>query len=176
MGGATARAAPAARSRAPRDLLIRELSPSQRAVLPFVFGRLGARSRRQRFLGAKQRLHEHEIDRLIDVDHWHREALIAWTPAPRTPVGVARYSRRERFDRAELAIAVVDEWQRRGVGRALLLELSGRALRAGVRRFELSALIDNPGAMALARQAGPLRLVALDGGVAEMVVDIAPPA
>ncbi len=161
-----------ARSNAPCDLLIRELSPSQRAVLPFVFERLGAGSRRQRFLGAKQRLHANEIDRLIDVDHWHREALVAWTPVPRTPVGVARYSRRERFDRAELAITVVDDWQRRGVGRALLLALGARALRAGVRCFELSTLMDNHGAMALARQAGRLRLIALDGGIAEMIVDI----
>ncbi len=154
-------------------LVIRELSPHGRAVLPFVFGRLGARSRQQRFLAVKQRLHAHEIERLIDVDHWHREALVAWTPPPRAPVGVARYSRREQFDRAELAVAVVDEWQRRGVGRALLEALSRRALRAGVRHFELSTLIDNHGAMALVRHAGPLQPIALEGGVAEMIVDVA---
>jgi len=162
----------ASRSSAPRDLLIRELSPSQRAVLPFVFERLGARSRRQRFLGAKQRLHDREIGRLIDVDHWHREALVAWTPVPRAPVAVARYMRREEFDRAELAIAVVDEWQRRGVGRALLLALAGRALGAGIRHLHFSTLADNRGAVALARHAGAVQLVDLDGGVAEMVVDI----
>lgn len=158
---------------APCDLVIRELSPCQRAVLPFVFERLGARSRRQRFLGAKQRLHEREIDALIDVDHWHREALVAWTPVPRSPVAVARYTRCERFDRAELAIAVVDEWQRRGVGRALLLALSARAVSAGIRRLHFSTLAGNLGAVALARRAGPLQLVDLDDGVAEMVVDIA---
>ncbi len=137
-----------------------------------MFERLGARSRQQRFLGAKQRLHDREIDRLIDVDHWHREALVAWTPAPRAPVAVARYVRREEFDRAELAVAVVDEWQRQGVGRALLLALSGRALSAGIRRLHFCTLVDNRGAVALARHVGQLQLIGVDSGVAEIVVDI----
>src|SRR5271155_1689525 len=120
----------------PAGVLIRELASFDRAAIAFAFGRLGEQSRYQRFLAVKPRLSERELDRLTAVDHWHHEALIAWSPPPpRAPIAVARYVRQADFDAAELAIAVSDDWQRRGVGRALLLGLRERAMRAGVRRF-----------------------------------------
>ena len=59
---------------------------------------------------------------------------------------------------AEVAIAVDDEWQRRGIGRRLLTELVGRARAEGVTR--LLAYVD--------AQNGPvLAWIAPAGGVAE---------
>jgi RimJ/RimL family protein N-acetyltransferase len=154
-------------------LEIRELAACERACLRFVFARMGERSRHQRFLGFKKQLSDRELAALASVDHWHREALVAFTRAPRTPVGVARYERRARFDRAELAVAVVDAHQREGVGRALVDELSRRALAAGIRGFGFTTLAENRAAFALAREIGPLRRVASDAGVTQMLVEIA---
>ncbi len=153
-------------------LLIRELTPADRAALAFAFGRLGARSRHQRFLGIKTTLSAGELNRLTSIDHWHHEALIAWSPPPRSPVGVARYMRCEEFDRAELALAVVDAWQRRGVGRALLAALAARARRAGVRRFTATLLRDNRGALALARELGRCTVVSDCADVATLMVEL----
>jgi RimJ/RimL family protein N-acetyltransferase len=98
--------------------------------------------------------------------------LIAFTARPRTPVGVAEYIRLDTFDVAEVAIAVVDRWQRHGVGEALLDALRVRALAAGVRRFEATMLRDNHGARALARRLGGYSTVAPRQNVVEVIVEL----
>jgi acetyltransferase len=153
---------------APVGLLIRELRAADRVALGLIFRRLGERSRYQRFLGIKRELGARELDHLTDVDHWHREAVIAWSPVPRAPIGVARYVRCEEFDLAELAITVVDDWQRRGVGGELSLALRERALRVGIHRFTATMLRSNRGALALARRLGPDAVVRTHGDVVEL--------
>jgi GNAT superfamily N-acetyltransferase len=51
---------------------------------------------------------------------------------------------------AEIAVEVIDDWQRRGVGRSLLAELRMSALRAGCRRLEWFAFESNRAVAALA--------------------------
>lgn len=152
----------------PCGLLIRELERGDRPALSLIFRRLGDGSRYQRFLGVKNALSTPELRYLTELDHWHRDAVIAWSLSPRTPVGVARYVRSEEFDAAEIAVTVVDAWQRRGVGRLLLLELRERALRAGINRFVATMFRDNKGAVALARSFGPTTSTRKYGGVVEL--------
>jgi acetyltransferase len=149
-------------------VLLRELTPADRPALVFMFRRLGETSRYQRFLGIKRELSARDLEWLTDVDHWHREAVMAWSPRPRAPIGVARYVRCDEFDVAELAITVVDDWQDRGIGSALLGMLRERAIRAGIRRATATVLRDNPGALALARRFGSWTVTGAQGGVMEM--------
>jgi GNAT superfamily N-acetyltransferase len=153
--------------------VIRELTAADRAALAFIFGRLGAESRYQRFLTAKRELDAPELDFLTAVDHWHHEALIAFSPAPRMPVAVARYVRTADFDGAEPAIAVADAWQRRGIGAELMLALRERALRAGIATFSATLLRSNGGALAVARLAGPVTVIRAEGDVLEVLVRLA---
>src|SRR6185437_8992523 len=60
----------------------------------------------------------------------------------RDGVGVARYVR-TGSDVAEPAVLVVDDWQGRGVGTALLQQLIERAQAEGIRRFEAPILSSN---------------------------------
>jgi RimJ/RimL family protein N-acetyltransferase len=150
------------------ELLIRPLADTDLAALQFMFRRLGEDSRYQRFLGPKHRLGSADLDILMRISHWHREALIAWSPRPRPRIGVARYARREEFDLAEVAVTVVDEWPRRGVGAELVTALRDRALRAGIRRFAVTLFRDNRGALALVRRFGPAETTIRDGGVVEL--------
>ena len=119
----------------PPRITIRPLEPSDRRIVAFTFGHLSERSRFQRFFAPKPALSPRDMSRLLNVDHWHHEALIAFSPPPRAPIGIARYIRLDEFDAAEVAIAVVDGWQHRGVGIALLAALTERARSAGIRRF-----------------------------------------
>jgi acetyltransferase len=148
-------------------LVIEPLATADRAVLRFVFAHLGPASRYGRFHAIKPELHREDLDLLTDVDHWHAEALVAWSPVPRAPIGVARYVRGEDFDLAEVAFAVADAWQGRGVGSALGLALRERALRAGIRRFSAIVLGENRAGLALARRLGA-NSVATAAGVVEM--------
>ena len=115
-------------------ITIRELRPSDQRAFAFTFGHLSDRSRYQRYLSPKPFLSARELSHLLDVDHWHHEALIAYSPPPRAPIGVARYVRLDEFDTAELAIEVADAWQGHGVGTALLAALQERAIGEKCRR------------------------------------------
>ena len=171
--GGGQRSKPAREFTAPRppgpiDLLLRVVTPGDRRALRFMFDRLSPSSRQQRFLRAKNELSAHELEELTRLDHWHHEALIAWSLVPRVPIGVGRYVRGDEFDIAEVAITVTDEWQRRGVGRQLLFELRDRARRAGIRRFSVAMLRSNKGALRLAHELGPCRLVRCSDGIVQL--------
>jgi hypothetical protein len=58
------------------------------------------------------------------------------------------------------------------VGRALLLALSARAHRAGIRRFTATLLWDNRGAVTLAHELDPSSVVTGRDGVAELLVEL----
>ena len=160
----------------PPHITIRPLEPSDRRIVAFTFGHLSERSRFQRFFAPKPALSPRDMSRLLNVDHWHHEALIAFSPRPRAPIGIARYIRVDEFDAAEVAIAVVDGWQHRGVGIALLAALTERARSAGIRRFQMSMLRDNVAARALAKKLGPLTepptVIAAAGNVVELSYSI----
>lgn len=153
-------------------VVIREVTRADRAAIAFSFNHLGKESLHQRFFTPISRPARREIDRLIMVDHWHQEALIAFASEPRTPVGVAEYVRLEVFDVAEAAVAVVDRWQHQGVGHALLEALRVRALGAGVRHFEITMLRGNKAALALAHRLGPCTPRAARHTLLELVVDL----
>jgi len=153
-------------------ITIRELQASDRRALMFTFQHLSERSRFQRFFAAKPVLSARDMSRLLSVDHWHHEALIAYSPRPRAPIGIARYIRLDEFDAAEVAVEVVDGWQHRGVGIALLAALTERARSAGIRRFHMSMLRDNVAARALVRHFGPTTVVAAAGNVVDLTYSL----
>jgi RimJ/RimL family protein N-acetyltransferase len=75
-------------------------------------------------------------------------------------------------DVAELAIAVVDHWQGRGLGTELLHELARRASEEGVRRFSASVLEGNSAMLSLLRDLGDVEVVDRDYGVVELLMDL----
>ena len=153
-------------------IAIDELHSFDRAAVAFSFRALGELSRYQRFGSVKRTLTARELDYLTVVDHWHHEALIARSLEPRAPIGIARYIRSDRFDVAEVAVEVVDQCQRQGVGRALMQALRERALAAGIRRFTATMLADNRGALATARGLGRHRVIGVYGGVTELEIEL----
>jgi RimJ/RimL family protein N-acetyltransferase len=153
-------------------MTVRPLDRSDRAAVAFVFARLSARSRYQRFMFPRRDPTRAELERLVSIDHWHQESVIAFAEAPRRPIGEARYVRLDEFDVADIAVEVIDDWQRRGVGRALLRELRDRALRAGIRHFHASMLAENRGARVLCDGLGRTEVVGLDHGALELVIHL----
>jgi len=107
------------------------------------------RSRRARFNGPKPRLTSADLEQLARVDAT-RHVLVAYVARDPRPVAVARLAR--AGSSAEIAFAVVDEYQQRGIGSALTEELLADARAAGV--TEITALVssDNPAALALLRR------------------------
>ena len=114
-----------------------------------------------------------ELRYLTEVDHHAHEALVALDPATGAIAGVARFVRSEAEPHvAELAIAVVDDWQGRGLGTELLHELARRASEKGVRRFSASVLEGNRAMLSLLRDLGDVEVVDREYGVVELLMDL----
>jgi GNAT superfamily N-acetyltransferase len=149
----------------------RDLRPTDRAALAAIFERLGPHSRRQRFLGAKPMLTPRELSALAAVDGFHHAGVIAF--ARGAAIGVARFVRSDDLQVADTAIAVIDQWQGRGVGRSLLAQLGACARRGGVRRFRWTALASNGAVDALTSGLADRRRVGGSHGVVEWTASIA---
>ena len=142
------------------QVVIRPVGRADAPLLADGFARLSPESRRMRFLRRKDELTPAEVRYFTDVDHHDHEALGALDRAGGRGVGVARYVRDTGDPQsAEIAVTVVDDWQGRGLGAALLARLSGRARAAGIRRFTALVSADNAAMTALLRRlcADPVR-------------------
>ena len=156
----------------PAGLHIRPLEPSDRDGVAALFKRLSPESRRRRFLGPKPELSARELTYLTVVDHrWH-EALAAVDTSDGSIVAVARYAgHASRPAAADVAFAVVDELQRRGIGTALARCLSGRARVNGFAVLTASTLWENRPARALLRRLG-FRARGSQGSIIELELDL----
>jgi RimJ/RimL family protein N-acetyltransferase len=139
-------------------VLLRPISGDDKPLLADAFQRLSEESRQQRFLAPATELSPEDLEYLTEVDHRRHEAIVAIEPAEGRLVGVARYVQvpRER-EHAEVAVAVADDWQRRGVATALLGALSERARENGVERFRAYVSSDNQVVVDALERAGAVR-------------------
>ena len=154
-------------------VVVRPVRPDDRERLVAGFARLGAESRYQRFLAPMAELSEADITYLTDIDHHDHEALAAIDLETGEGVGVARFIRRaDRPDTAEAAVTVIDEWQGRGVGTALLDLLAARARAEGVARFTALLLAENRDMLDVLEVAGPVHVVGRDRGTIEIEAEL----
>jgi len=158
-----------------RTLRIRPIRVADAAALRAAFDRLSTESRRQRFLAMKNGLTDSELRYFTDVDHHDHEALVAVSRLTGRGVGVARYVRNPGApDTADLAVTVVDAWQGRGVGTALVRALTGRARCEGIRALTALMSFDNVRARQLLTAVpGTARLVERDGTTLAYEVELA---
>jgi GNAT superfamily N-acetyltransferase len=154
-------------------LVVRPVRPDDRALLLAGFERLGPESRYRRFLSPMPELTEDAVTYLTDVDHHDHEALAAIDPTTGDGVGVARFVRcAGRPDTAEAAVAVIDDWQGRGVGTALLDLLAQRARAEGIVRFTALLLAQNREMLELLEALGPVRVVDRQTGTIEIEAEL----
>jgi RimJ/RimL family protein N-acetyltransferase len=161
------------RAIATESLLIRPIAPDDKEALVAGFERLGEVSRYRRFLSAHARLSDSELRYFTEVDHHDHEALVAIDPDTGRGVGVARFVRSpEDPTAAEFAIAVVDDWQRNGVGSRLAFALAARAREEGITTFTATVFGDNDLMLALARDLGEVELVGRDSGTVLLAIEL----
>jgi GNAT superfamily N-acetyltransferase len=142
-------------SRSAVGIEIRPLAATDRAGLAAAFARLGEQTRWRRFRGLASRLSERDLDRLTRIDHHEHEALAAIAPDGGRIVGVARYiALPHDSGAAEVAVAVDDEWQGRGIGRRLMRELVDGARAEGYTRLLAYVGADNRTVLAWIARAG----------------------
>jgi RimJ/RimL family protein N-acetyltransferase len=152
----------AARTPTPRVMLhdgrlveVRPLERTDRERLAAAVSRLSDETRYLRFATPKPHLTERELDFLVGIDHHSHEAILAVDPSTGRGVAVVRYV--EVSDEpgvVEIAATVADEWQGRGLGRALLGQLAARAREEGYSTLRATVLAANQRSITMLRRAG----------------------
>ena len=127
-----------------RGITVRPLRAGETEAIQAVFDRLGPRSRLLRFGGAKNVLSPSDLELLSRVDGDHH-VLVALVEGE--PVGIARLVRDGSV--AEVAFAVADDLQGRGIGTVLVERLGEDARAAGITSFRADVAPDNSASHAL---------------------------
>jgi GNAT superfamily N-acetyltransferase len=127
-----------------RRIEIRAVRPDDQADMLAAVERTSAASLRRRFFAVKRFFTDKEISFFLNVDFVDHVALVAvLTEAGRTTiVGGGRYVL-VRPGTAEVAFAVVDEFQGQGVGAALMHHITAVARDAGLQELIAEVLPEN---------------------------------
>ncbi len=152
---------------------IRAIAAGDKDLLRTGFARLSAESRYRRFHSRDAQLGAEDLALLTEVDHNRHDAVIALAPAVGGALGVARYVRvpGER-EVAEVAVAVVDDLQGRGLGTALLRVLTDRAREQGIRRYRAVVAADHHRMIELLEHLGASPRESVDPGVVEFDIEL----
>jgi RimJ/RimL family protein N-acetyltransferase len=162
------------RTDGPGEVRLRRVPAAEAGrIVDSVFDGLSADSRFLRFHAPVPRLNELRR-RLIDLDGRRRAAVVAEVARPGhdpLPIGLARLAD-DGHGVADIAIEVVDSWQRQGIGRQLLAQLAELAAEIGYTELRGAVLPENVAMQRLARRAFPLARSHFDGDVLQLVVPL----
>lgn len=137
------------------------------------FARQSKQSVYNQFFGPRKELSEREVAHFTTVDFRDRMAFVVFVGEDMIAVG--RYDRIARTDEAEVAFAVSDEHQGRGLATLLLEYLATYAAGEGILQFAADTLIDNRRMLGVFRAAGFRREGGpIDYGVAHLRFDVEP--
>ena len=133
---------------------IRALRPDDRADLIAAVNRTSDRSLHRRFFGLKRSFTDQEAAFFVNVDFVNHVALVALIDEGRSVIaGGGRYIVVQP-GQAEVAFVVIDEYQGRGIGGALMRHLTSIACAAGLRTFIAEVLPENTSMLQLFKRSG----------------------
>jgi GNAT superfamily N-acetyltransferase len=149
-------------------VVVRHIRPSDAEELRRAFDRLSPESRYRRFFGGVPRLDDASLHYLTAVDGRDHVAIVATTDGPEpdgaTGLGVARFVRSQDDPTvAEAAVTVVDDSQRKGLGRLLATKLAEAARERGIHTFRADVLADNEPMRAIMSEVGAVEREASAG-------------
>jgi acetyltransferase len=135
---------------------IRPTRPSDASITQQFVRELSPQARYFRFMGTVRELTPRMLERFVRIDHACEAALVAITSRDgnKRQLGECRYAVCPGSDQCEFAVAVLDAWQRRGLGERLLSELIGIARRRGLRMMIGEVLASNAAMLGLALKLG----------------------
>lgn len=115
---------------------IRPVVPDDKDRIVAGLRSMSSQSRYLRFFADLTTLTDEQLEYLTEVDYDDHFAWVAEDADTGVGVGIARYVRLpDAPDEAEAAVAVVDDYQGRGIGRLLLQRLADTARAHGINRF-----------------------------------------
>jgi acetyl coenzyme A synthetase (ADP forming)-like protein len=152
---------------------VRPIRPDDAPAHRAFFAALSKESVYFRFFGPRFELSDAEVTRFTTVDYHDRMAFVA--VLGEAIIGVGRYDHLGSGTEAEVAFAVADEHQGRGIATLLLEYLAAYAADNGITRFSADTLLENRAMLDVFRSAGFRRESrSIDYGVVHLAFDIEP--
>jgi len=135
---------------------IRPTRPDDATIARDFVRELSAEARHCRFMGAVREFTPQLLTRFVQIDHAREVALVAVaTQAGRTrQLGECRYALFASGRDCEFAVAVLDSWQRRGLGQRLMSNLIAIARVRGLRAMIGDVFATNTAMLGLALKLG----------------------
>lgn len=149
---------------------VRALRPDDREGMRQALARMSRDSIVRRFFAPRPSFTAQEVARFLDVDFRDHVALVALVDGH--IVGGARYIVMSP-GRAEMACAVEDSHQGRGLGKLLLRHLGVLARAGGIREIVADVLADNQPMLGLLRSAGLPTTTARAAGAVQLTLSLA---
>ncbi|MBU2260877.1 MAG: GNAT family N-acetyltransferase [Proteobacteria bacterium] len=127
------------------QLLFRPVKISDEPLLKDFFYSLSDRSLNRRFFSLRMDMPHERLQEFVVIDYTREMVILAVVGADDKEllVGVGQYSIEEGSHTAEVAFAVRDDWQNRGIGQEMLSNLTYLARREGLLGFTAEVLIEN---------------------------------
>jgi len=142
------------RYKSDEQVSLRAVRPDDRERIVKAFQALEGRSVYLRFFAYKKELSEEELRRVTQCDGVTEAVLVATVGSGdrETVVGLGSYVR--NGSAADIAFAVEEDFQGRGIASRLLQRLADIARTNGIVRFEADVLAENTSMLAVLRNSG----------------------
>ena len=151
-------------------VLVRPVTASDRPALQHLYEALSPESAYARFLGLPPH-GDGWFDRFLNLDDLRSCTLVAESGGDL--IGTASYASDQiHAKEAEVAFAVADRWQGRGLGTLMLERLADMAREAGIERFRAWTRADNQQMLQVFRDAGLRTTIAFNAGLVEAAIDL----
>jgi RimJ/RimL family protein N-acetyltransferase len=154
-----------------RKVEIRALRPDDQADFVAAVDRTSDQSLYRRFFGAKRSFTDQEVAFFVNVDFVNHVALVAVVEEGGRPTiaGGARYVVVEP-GKAEVAFVVVDQYQGRGIGAALMAHLAAIARAARLKELVADVLPGNLPMLKVFEKSGLQPVITREGQVVHVTL------
>jgi RimJ/RimL family protein N-acetyltransferase len=156
-----------------RPLELRALRPDDRDQLLAAIHRTSPQSLFRRFFAAKRGFTEQEIAFFLNIDFVNHVALVAVANEDSQPVivGGGRYVVLQP-ETAEVAFAIIDQYQGQGIGSALMRHLGTIARTTGIRELVAEVLPENIPMLKVFEKSGFRLTTKRDAGVVHVTLGL----
>ena len=120
-------------------IFLRPIKPTDGPLLLDLFQRLSRETIYFRFLTHLERLQPEMLKQLVEIDYEAHFALAAiiTEDTKESIIGTCRYIVKEKTDHAELTVVLRDDWQRKGLGKAMVTRVVNIARSKGLASIEI---------------------------------------
>ena len=154
-----------------RTITIRAQRPEDREGFRAAIARASPESLYHRFFGVKREFSEKEAHYFLDIDFVNHVAVVAVANEDGRPtlVGAGRYVVVEP-GRAEVSFGIIDEYQGKGIGSALMRHIAAIGRAAGLRELVAEVLADNVAMLKVFERSGLAMATRHEGSVVHVTL------